>query len=506
MVSESVTSNHRVWASWQNHNNGPRTETFLDVLQSLRHSYPNHHVTLANEESELIKYADAGEAKALLDHEDDKFAAVRKYEIGERRSGIEAGKIIDEVRFGRYQYSWKGHQFLVYHAFYVVDQFFNRSEQWFFILYERHLIGANEARPKIVDDLISSATKWNNDLHTEIYLYDREQWTKSKKLWQSVQGTVWDDVILDPKVKAELINDVEGFFDNEDEYREYAVAYKRGIILHGPPGNGKSMTLKALMYSLSQREDPVPTLYVKSFHGCHQEWYNIREVFEKARATSPCLLVFEDLDSMVTEKVRSFFLNEVDGLEDNDGIMIVGSTNYLSRLDPSITKRPSRFDRKYHFALPSQPERIRYAEYWRAKLAENSKIDYTDGITEAFADATEGFSFAYLKEVFITSLLAIVGARRLGKEEPEGLEDDEGETNGHANGHANNDFNKDATPVLEEALLWRVLRKQIKVLRVQMEEAEKAEEESAAKEKEKKDKAKADGGEEEDESQCNGFC
>ena len=77
-----------------------------------------------------------------------------------------------------------------------------------------------------------------------------------------------------------------------------------------------------------------------------------------ARRMAPCLLIFEDIDSLVSPMVRSYFLNEVDGLESNHGILMIGSTNHLERLDPGIAKRPSRFDRKYFFDVPSRNERI----------------------------------------------------------------------------------------------------------------------------------------------------
>lgn len=81
------------------------------------------------------------------------------------------------------------------------------------------------------------------------------------------------------------------------------------------------------MRSLASRSKPIPTLYVKSLgKSCNQD--DIRSIFEKARETAPCLLVFEDIDSLVSDDVKSFFLNEVDGLEGNDGIMMIGSTNY----------------------------------------------------------------------------------------------------------------------------------------------------------------------------------
>jgi transitional endoplasmic reticulum ATPase len=70
------------------------------------------------------------------------------------------------------------------------------------------------------------------------------------------------------------------------------------------------------------------------------------EVFNKARQLSPCVLVLEDLDSLVDDANRSFFLNQLDGLEGNDGLLVIGTTNHFDRLDPGISMRPSRFDRK----------------------------------------------------------------------------------------------------------------------------------------------------------------
>ena len=66
-------------------------------------------------------------------------------------------------------------------------------------------------------------------------------------------------------------------------------------------------------------------------------------------------MVLEDLDSLINDGNRSFFLNQLDGLENNDGLLVIGTTNHYDRLDPAITKRPSRFDRKlfvYSYNLP----------------------------------------------------------------------------------------------------------------------------------------------------------
>ena len=123
--------------------------------------------------------------------------------------------------------------------------------------------------------------------------------------------------------------------------------------MHGVPGNGKAMSIKAIINELHQRPEPIPSLYVKSFdNNCNGPKWCIRSIFSHARVMASCLLIFEDLDSLVEEKMGSYFLNEVNGLESNEGILMIGSTNHLNRLDSAITKRPSRFDRKYHFKLP----------------------------------------------------------------------------------------------------------------------------------------------------------
>ena len=87
-------------------------------------------------------------------------------------------------------------------------------------------------------------------------------------------------------------------------------------------------------------------LYVKSFRSWKGEEGAMTDVFEKARQLSPCVIILEDLDSLINPNNRSFFLNQLDGITPNDGVLIIATTNYLERLDPALSKRPSRFDRK----------------------------------------------------------------------------------------------------------------------------------------------------------------
>jgi transitional endoplasmic reticulum ATPase len=180
--------------------------------------------------------------------------------------------------------------------------------------------------------------------------------------------------------------------------------------------NGKTVSTKALMHDVSKRVSPhIESLYVKTLTSFGGPEYSIRQIFLRARQMAPCLLIFEDIDSLVSPMARSYFLNEVDGLESNHGILMIGSTNHLEQLDPGIAKRPSRFDRKYIFDDPTRDERIQYSEYWRSKLRNNKKVDFPKELSAKIADITDDFSFAYMKEAFVAALMVLVAK---GDEKP----------------------------------------------------------------------------------------
>ena len=198
------------------------------------------------------------------------------------------------------------------------------------------------------------------------------------------------------------------------------------------------------MHSLSDvKGSSIPALYVKSA----PQTYDIRRIFTQARYMAPCMLILEDIDTIVTPSSRSYFFNEVDGLENNDGIFMVASTNHLGRLDPGLSSRPSRFDRKYLFPLPNEEERIMYCDYWREKLKNQPSIKFPKQLSPAIAAITQDFSFAYLKEAFVATLLVIAGNR---SEKRSGGGDD------------------DDNDPLDDYELWREIRKQIQLLRKDM--------------------------------------
>ena len=252
----------KVFEDYQMHNAGLQVSSEIAIASFLRGRYSGWTVTSTPSSTGLVAFAQGGQAKAELDIKPDSISALRLHTSPSQRVSEEEGKMVDKVYFGKYDYEWKGEVFIVYTATWV-EAF--RPVHHDYILHKRdHKV---DGRCKATDELIAAATKWNNDVHDEVLLFDQAEWSKSKDLWTSVQNASWDDVIMDKETKETLIDDVEGFFDSREDYREFAVPWKRGIIFHGLPGNGKTISLKALMHALYKRPEPIPTLYVKSLAG-----------------------------------------------------------------------------------------------------------------------------------------------------------------------------------------------------------------------------------------------
>ena len=100
----------------------------------------------------------------------------------------------------------------------------------------------------------------------------------------------------------------------------------------------------------------------------------------------------------------------MDGFTRNSGIFIIASANDPGKLDAALVNRPSRFDRKYLFDLPSARERQRYLEFLSLSLAEELQLEPDEAAR--VADATEGFSFAYLKELVLSSMMTWISDGR----------------------------------------------------------------------------------------------
>lgn len=450
------------------HSSAKRINTDIVLVEALRSQYRNLDLVIVpTRATSLLAYASAGHATAtpLDDAVNDAVygqqIAWRQYIPPARRLDTAPGLFAEHVIFGKYRYTWNQQDFILY-----VASGRDGSES-FPDVHNQYILTSDADK---LDDLIKEATLWGQALYNEVWVFDQGWWQKSRELWESVQKSRWEDVILDKEMKQQIISDVENFFDNQHTYQKLKVPWKRGLIYYGPPGNGKTISIKAMMHTLYQRgvdgntKLQVPTLYVRSLSSFAGPEYSLQAIFQKARQVAPCYLVFEDLDSIVNDRVRSYFLNEVDGLKSNDGILMVGSTNHLDRLDPGISKRPSRFDRKYYFSDPNYDQRLQYAKYWQRKLEDNETVEFPDDLCPAIAKITEDFSFAYMQEAFVASLLAIAarGSEHSSHAEPtphpelQALHTALMETMGRAN--------------LDHLILWREMQKQVKILRDEMDE------------------------------------
>ena len=260
-----------------------------------------------------------------------------------------------------------------------------------------HWIVAEER--KIAEDFLQAVCEWCCEVLGEILVFHDGYFQKDKQLFNSIKSATFENLILPDSLKHQVQSDFQEFFNSREIYERYDIPWKRGALFIGPPGNGKTHTLKALVNQLGK-----PCLYIRSFKSeTDTEQENMSEVFKRARMLSPCVLVLEDLDSMISNENRSFFLNELDGFQANTGVVVLATTNHPERLDASILDRPSRFDRKYYFELPREAERLAYITKWNRDMQMDMRV--TERGAREVVKETKDFSFAYLKELFVTAMV-----------------------------------------------------------------------------------------------------
>ncbi|KAL8308334.1 hypothetical protein RB593_006582 [Gaeumannomyces tritici] len=468
------------------HSSAQRVSTDTVLARALKEQYPQLELVITPE-SNCALFAFALSGHAALTPIDDakgghhgggpKSAALPSslswdvYLPPARRLDGARGGIAERLLFGKFLYRWRDAEFIIY----LAD---GRDGSNSYPAVTNYYVLCSPAERPAVDDLLLAAGAWTNELHDEVWVFDGGYWRKSAELYDSIRKASWDNVILDPSMKKAIIDDHLSFYGSRDTYASLKVPWKRGVIYYGPPGNGKTISIKATMRMLYDLKDPVPTLYVRILASFGGPEAALASIFGMARRYAPCYLVFEDLDTIVGDDARSYFLNEIDGLKANDGIFIVGSTNHLDRLDPGISKRPSRFDRKYFFPDPDREQRVAYCHFWQRKLADNKDVDFPDPLCGAIADITDKFSFAYMQEAFVASLLAIARENRDG--DGEGMLEDDWVgvsaprrlSSGSSQAASSLDSWADADDdgELDKLVLWVQMKKQVKILREGMDD------------------------------------
>ena len=188
-----------------------------------------------------------------------------------------------------------------------------------------------------------------------------------REVFVEIPDVGWDDVGGLEDIKRELVEAVQWPLQHPELFKLAATRPAKGILLTGSPGTGKTLLAKALA-----RESNVNFISVKGPELLSQ-WIGasekgVREVFRKARQAAPCILFFDEIDSIVpvrggggdsgvTQRVVSQFLTEMDGIEELKGVMVLGATNRPDILDPAIL-RPGRFDLLLEMAKPDKATRL----------------------------------------------------------------------------------------------------------------------------------------------------
>ena len=207
----------------------------------------------------------------------------------------------------------------------------------------------------------------------------------------------WEDVGGLDSIKQELKEAVEWPLKNPGMFERMGIRPPRGLLLYGPPGTGKTMLAKAVA-----RESQANFILVKGpellsmWVGKSEE--GVRKIFERARQVSPCIIFFDEIDSLasrrsegmggggrVTEQVLNQILAEMDGLEELRDITIIGATNRPDILDPAIL-RPGRFDRILLVRPPTMQGREKILEIHTKKVPMARDVKLKD-----LAEQTEGY-------------------------------------------------------------------------------------------------------------------
>jgi ATPase family protein associated with various cellular activities (AAA) len=224
----------------------------------------------------------------------------------------------------------------------------------------------------------------------------------SPRLWmykgahEEIAQARWSDLVLSDSVVELVRRDFELFFQREAWFRDNHIPFRRGYLFHGPPGNGKTSVIRAMMATGCLEAFSIRLFDEETNDGA------IEDLFRRASYRAPSMVVLEDIDrafgSNLSPSKRSNvslqqLLNSMDGLGTKDGIIVVATANDPTVLDPAILRRPGRFDRVVAFPSPGAELRARYFAKFNPHLLEED--------LETMAKESEGLSFAQLREIYI---------------------------------------------------------------------------------------------------------
>lgn len=203
-----------------------------------------------------------------------------------------------------------------------------------------------------------------------------------------------------PFLPDDTLNDIEQqtdqFFGNAALYKKMDIPYRRGLLFAGAPGTGKTMMVRHLMRQ-SYLKHKVNPNYLTVNRRTDDD--DIHRFFKySGDDNKPFMLVIEEIDSLFYEcqVSRSNLLAMLDGISPLHGAMLIATTNNPDRIDAALLHRPSRFDRIWTFPLPDKLLRFKY-------MKDTFMLEGQDALIGKLAGATDGWTFAYIKELRVTA-------------------------------------------------------------------------------------------------------
>ncbi len=236
--------------------------------------------------------------------------------------------------------------------------------------------------------------------------------SNAKLYVQSTKGIRFSDVAGEDEAKENLAEIVD-YLHDPDKYTEVGATMPRGVLLVGPPGTGKTMLAKAVagesgvpFFSISGSE------FVEMFVGMGAS--KVRDLFKQAKEKAPCIVFIDEIDAIgkkrngnisgndEREQTLNQLLTEMNGFDDNTGVIILAATNQPDSLDPALT-RPGRFDRRVPVELPDLAGREAILKVHAKKIKMEGKIDF-----HAIARMASGASGAELANIINEAALRAV--------------------------------------------------------------------------------------------------
>lgn len=231
-------------------------------------------------------------------------------------------------------------------------------------------------------------------------LYEMK-WNSPMQTWVLAKQALNIDELYElpsPEIES-ILNDIRLFWKKRGVYRDYNFVHKRGILLYGDPGCGKSGIIQLCVKSLIEEESGI-VINIKEDED-FKAFLEFVPTIRTIEPERPLIVILEDIDSLAGEDRYSTtkLLNILDGVKQIENVVYIATTNYPEKLQERITNRPSRFDRRYEVQMPSRE--IREA-YIKNKLTDG---DLKTINMEEWLDASENMSLSHLKEMVISVIV-----------------------------------------------------------------------------------------------------